>query len=163
MAKKDYYEILGLSRNASETDVKSAYRRLARQHHPDVDKTTGAEERFKEISEAYQVLSNPQKRKTYDQFGSAAFEPGNGFGARSSTGFNPFGQNGFSYSWSSNGAQGFGGFEDPFDLFSQIFGGGFSDAFGQGFRRRQTYQLHLTRAIRGIGRLNLDRAKTADD
>lgn len=154
MAKKDFYEILGVSKNASEADIKSAYRRLARQHHPDVDKSAGAEEKFKELSEAYQVLSDPQRRKTYDQFGSAAFEPGNGFGNQSAGGFNPFGQNGFSYSWSSNGnnQQGYGGFEDPFDLFSQIFGGGFSDAFGQGFRRRQTYQLNLSfnEAIHGV-------------
>lgn len=155
MAKKDFYTTLGVSKNATEAELKSAYRRLARQYHPDVNKTPEAEKKFKEISEAYQVLSDPNKRKTYDQFGSSAFEPGSGMGAGAQgnpfgAGFNPFGQGGFSYSWSSNGGQ--GGFADPFDLFESIFGGGFADAFSQGFRRRQAYQMDLTfdEAINGV-------------
>lgn len=80
MAKKDFYTTLGVSKNATEAELKSAYRRLARQYHPDVNKTPEAEKKFKEISEAYQVLSDPNKRKTYDQFGSSAFEPGSGMG-----------------------------------------------------------------------------------
>lgn len=152
MAKRDYYEILGLKKGASETEIKSAYRKLARQHHPDVDKSAGAADRFKEISEAYQVLSDPQKKQTYDQFGHAAFDRGaGGFGGGNpfGEGFNPFGQGGFSYQWSSNGgAQDFD-FSDPFDLFNQIFGmagGGF------GGPRRPTYQLNLTfeEAIKGV-------------
>lgn len=158
MAGKDYYATLGVSKSASEAEIKSAYRKLAREYHPDINKTQGAEAKFKEVSEAYQILSDPGKRKTYDQFGSAAFEPGSGMGSGGpfggaqgnpfSGGGNPFG--GFSYSWSSNGAQ--GGFEDPFDLFNQIFGGGFADMFSQGFRRRQTYQMDLTfdEAINGV-------------
>lgn len=152
MAKKDFYQTLGVSKNATEAEIKTAYRRLARQHHPDVDKSTGAAERFKEVSEAYQVLSDPNKRRTYDQFGSAAFEPGAGpAGGNPFGGANPFGQ-GFSYSWSSNGGQG-QGFADPFDLFEQIFGmGGFASEFAQGFRRRQTYQMSLTfeEAVHGV-------------
>lgn len=148
MAKKDFYEVLGVGKNASDADIKSAYRRLARQHHPDIDKSEGAAEKFKELSEAYQVLSDPQKRKTYDQFGSAAFESGAGYGGSGNpfgAGFNPFGQSGFSYSWSSNGNQGYsGGTMDPFDLFEQIFGSGFASEFTKGFRRRQTYQMTLT-------------------
>ncbi|MCL4366930.1 DnaJ domain-containing protein, partial [Patescibacteria group bacterium] len=70
--KRDYYEILGVSKSASDAEIKAAYRKLARQYHPDVDKTAGAAERFKEVSEAYQVLSDQQKKRSYDQFGHAA-------------------------------------------------------------------------------------------
>ncbi len=155
MAKKDYYGILGVPKTATEAEMKSAYRKLAREYHPDMNKSADAAEKFKEVSEAYQVLSDPQKRKTYDQFGSAAFEPGNAYGRPGGGayggGFNPFG-GGFSYSWSGNGGQGPEGFADPFDLFEQIFGGGFGDIFSQGFRRRQTFQMDLTfdEAIHGV-------------
>ena len=150
--KKDFYEVLGLSKNATEAEIKSAYRKLARQHHPDVDKSEGAAGRFKEVSEAYQVLSDPAKRKNYDQFGHAAFSGGNPFGGggAGAEGFNPFGNGGFSYSWSTNGSQGQqgnpfgGGFADPFDLFEQIFGGGLGAEFARGFRRRQTFRMELT-------------------
>lgn len=150
--KRDYYEILGINKSATDAEIKSAYRKLARAHHPDVDKTTGAAERFKEISEAYQVLSEPEKRKTYDQFGRSAFEPGAGaYGGANpfAGGGNPFG--GFkTYSWSSKGggpSQGFdfGGFADPFDLFEQIFGGfGGGQGFGQGFRPQPSYQMEIS-------------------
>ncbi len=165
MVKKDYYEILGVSKSATDAEIKSAYRKLARQHHPDVDKSAGAEARFKEISEAYQVLSDQNKRKTYDQFGHSAFAPGGGYGGQGSSpfgeGFNPFGgaqggpfgQGGFSYSWSTSGGQGAEGFADPFDLFEQIFGmGGLGADFARGFRRRQAYQMELTfdEAVHGV-------------
>lgn len=143
-SKKDYYEILGVAKGATESEIKSAYRKLARKYHPDIDKSPGAAEKFKEVSEAYQVISDPQKRQTYDQFGHAAFDRsqggagmgGNPFGE----GFNPFGQGGFSYSWSTNGGQGADfDFSDPFDLFNQIFGMG----AGYNVRRRPTYQLSI--------------------
>lgn len=73
-SKRDYYEILGIARDASVDDVKKAYRKLAMQHHPDRNKEPGAEERFKEISEAYAVLSDAEKRRTYDQYGHAGFD-----------------------------------------------------------------------------------------
>lgn len=157
MAKKDYYQTLGVSESASDSEIKSAYRKLARKHHPDVDKSAGAEAKFKEVSEAYQILSDPNKRKTYDQFGSSAFAPGSGaWGGQGSpfgAGFNPFGQRGFSYSWSTSGGQGGEGFVDPFDLFEQIFGmSGFGAEFARGFRRRQTFQMDLTfdEAVHGV-------------
>src|SRR5512133_3763601 len=77
MAQRDYYEILGVSRGASADDLKSAFRRLARQYHPDVNKSTDAEERFKEINEAYAVLSDNDKRAAYDRYGQAGL---NGMG-----------------------------------------------------------------------------------
>jgi len=127
---KDFYNILGVAKNASPQDVKNAYRKLAREHHPDMvsegDKDA-AEKRFKEISEAYQVLNDPQKRKMYDQFGSAAFAGGPGQGAGGPGGFSGFqgGQQGpFTYAYTSSGgkgAQGFGDF-DPFDVFEDFFG-----------------------------------------
>lgn len=85
MAKKDYYEVLGVDKNASEKDIKMAFRRLAKKYHPDVNKGSDAEEKFKEAQEAYAVLSDENKRKQYDQFGHAAFE--NGGGGFSSGGF----------------------------------------------------------------------------
>ena len=69
--KRDYYEVLGISKGASDAEIKKAYRSLAKKYHPDVNKEAGAEAKFKEINEAYEVLSDPQKRQTYDQFGFA--------------------------------------------------------------------------------------------
>lgn len=111
MAKKDYYEILGVSKTASESEIKSAFRRLAKQYHPDVNKEAGADEKFKEIGEAYSVLSDQNKRKQYDQFGSAAFD-NNGAGG----GFSGFGGNGgFNFDF---------GDIDLGDLFETFMGGG---------------------------------------
>ncbi|MDD3242172.1 MAG: molecular chaperone DnaJ [Eubacteriales bacterium] len=109
--KRDYYEVLGVERGADEAALKSAYRKLAKKYHPDLnpgDKT--AEANFKEVNEAYEVLSDPQKRAQYDQFGHAG--PQGGFGGGAYEG--GFGGGGFS---------GFGGFEDIFDMFSGGFGG----------------------------------------
>ena len=131
--KRDYYEILGVTKTASGAELKSAYRKLARLHHPDIDKSEGADIRFKEIGEAYQVLSNPGKRQNYDRFGHTG--PTNPFG----------GGGGQSYQWSSGNPNvqfDFGGFEDPFQLFEQIFG--MSGFGGAGFKRRPTYQMNLS-------------------
>jgi molecular chaperone DnaJ len=115
MSKRDYYEILGVERGAAEEEIKKAYRKLAVKYHPDKnpgDKT--AEEQFKELGHAYEILSDPQKRAAYDQYGHAAFDPR----ARA-------GRGGFS-----------GGFHDPFEIFRDVFGGGagsiFEEMFGGG-------------------------------
>jgi len=114
MNNTDYYELLGVNRDSNTNEIKKAYRKLAMQYHP--DKNPGdknAEERFKEISEAYAVLSDPQKRHQYDQFGKAGMRGAGGFG-------------GFE-----------GGFVDPFDIFREVFGGGFGDIFGMGGSSRR--------------------------
>src|SRR3954452_7650433 len=92
-AGRDFYATLGVSREASADEIRGAYRRLARNHHPDVNKEAGAEERFKEISEAYDVLSDPEKRAQYDRFGPAWRQAAEGpdAGAGTSGGFGGFG------------------------------------------------------------------------
>ncbi|MBP7859606.1 DnaJ domain-containing protein [Patescibacteria group bacterium] len=121
MASKDYYEILGVSKTATDDELKKAYRKMAREHHPDVaTNKEEAEKKFKEINEAYQVLSDKNKRAQYDQFGSV----GNDFGGNQS-GYsqgNPFG--GYTYTWNSSqgGQQNPFGDVDPFDIFEQVFG-----------------------------------------
>ena len=79
MSKRDYYEVLGVSKNASEDEIKKAYRKLARTYHPDVNKAPDAEEKFKEVKAAYDTLSDSQKRAHYDQFGHT--DPNQGFGS----------------------------------------------------------------------------------
>src|SRR3989344_5629804 len=125
----DFYTTLGVPKSASQDEIKKAYRKLAHQHHP--DKQGGDENKFKEINEAYQVLSDPQKRSQYDQFGSV---PPGGFGSKGFGGFGGRGFDGFDFS------QGFGGcrqggqefdFEDIFDIFGNVFGGQFSGARGR--------------------------------
>lgn len=120
MAKKDLYETLGVSKTATDAEIKSAFRKKAKEYHPDINKDPGAADKFKEISEAYSILSDPTKRKQYDQFGSAAFENNAGAGGTGGAGgFGGFG--GFS-------GGNFGGFDfDDFDLgsiFEQFMGGG---------------------------------------
>src|SRR5271169_488154 len=100
--KRDYYHVLGVERNAGADEIKKSYRKLAVKHHP--DKNPGdksAEDKFKELGEAYEVLSNPDKRAAYDRYGHQAFSQGGGGG---------FG--------------GAGGMHDPFDIFREVFGGG---------------------------------------
>ncbi len=126
--KKDFYEILGLNKNATTSEIKSAYRKLALKFHPDKNKSADAEERFKEINEAYEVLSDAEKKSAYDQFGHAAFDPSSAgpFGGHTYTSQNgPFN---FTYTNSDSDSSNFdfGGFSNPFDIFEQFFGGSFS-------------------------------------
>lgn len=127
MTSRDYYDILGISKNASEEEIKKAYRRLAREHHPDVAKDKKvAEEKFKEINEAYQVLSDSKKRQAYDQFGKAAFQQGAGFQGGPFGGRTQAGQWGpFTYTYTTQARPDFSDFADfgdPFDIFEQVFG-----------------------------------------
>jgi len=123
---KDYYEILGVSKNSPQDEIKKAYRKLALKWHPDRNKTKEAAEKFSEINKAYEVLSDVKKRETYDQYGAAAFERG----AAGGPGQNYTHQQGpFSYSYTTSGSGGnpfegvdFGGFSDPFEIFEQFFG-----------------------------------------
>ena len=134
---KDYYEILGVKKSASQEEVKKAYRKLAHQHHP--DKKGGDEKKFKEINEAYQILGDDQKRAQYDQFGSAAF--GQGGGPPPDWDFSGF--EGFS------GRGGFGG-ADLGDIFEDLFGGlgGFSRSRRRGARRGSDISISLDVSFR---------------
>jgi len=136
MAKRDYYEILEVSKNASESDLKKAYRRLAMKYHPDRNPDDGdAELRFKEVKEAYEVLSDPQKRSAYDQFGHAGVDPSAGGGP----GGGGFGRGGADFS-------------DIFsDVFGDIFGGGRGG--GRAFRGadlRYRMEISLEEAVSGV-------------
>ena len=115
--KRDYYEVLGVNKSATDAEIKKAYRKLAKKYHPDMNKDNPkAEDLFKEVTEAYEVLSDKEKRKLYDQFGHAAFDEGAGQGGAYGAGGQGFG----------SGAGGFGGFG------GQGFRGGFSGGGGFG-------------------------------
>lgn len=160
MNKKDYYEVLGVSKTATDAEIKSAFRKLAKKYHPDVSQEENAAEKFKECQEAYAVLSDPEKRKQYDQFGHAAFQGGG-----------------------AGGAGGFSGFDfgDMSDIFEDLFGGmggfggfsGFSSASGNrrssnGPRKGNDVLYHMTidfeDAVYGTKKeLNLDVVDTCPE
>ena len=144
MASEDYYKVLGVSKSATAEEIKKAYRKLALQYHPDRNKTKEAADKFKEVNRAYEVLSDSQKRQTYDQFGAAAFEQGGmgGAGGPFGGGFGGYQQGPFTYTYSSQGGGfDFGGFSDPFEIFEQFFGGG--NPFGGRTQRRPAYSLAI--------------------
>ncbi|OMH39347.1 molecular chaperone DnaJ [Motiliproteus sp. MSK22-1] len=133
MSKRDYYEVLGVSKDASDRDIKKAYRRMAMKHHPDRNPDDkGAEESFKEANEAYEVLSDAQKKAAYDQYGHAGVDPNGGAG----------------------GFGGTGGFGDVFgDVFGDIFGGGGGSRRShvqRGADLRYTIELDLEEAVKGV-------------
>lgn len=130
-AKRDYYDILGVGKDASASSLKQAYRKQALAWHPDRNKDPQATAKFKEVNEAYEVLSDPKKKEAYDQFGHAAFE-GGGFGGFSGgPGTQTYRQGPFTYTYSTYGGSSpfedlgfdFGGFSDPFEIFETFFGG----------------------------------------
>jgi len=141
--KRDYYDVLGVAKGATDSEIKSAYRKQALQWHPDRNKSTEAESRFKEINEAYQVLSDAKKKATYDQFGHSAFSSG---GTPPGGGFSGFGQGPFQYYYSTSGGENpfgdLGGFSDPFQIFEQFFGGSVSP-FGRRAPRKLHYSLRI--------------------
>lgn len=150
MAKRDYYEVLGLSRGASEEEIKRAYRKLARKYHPDMNPgDPTSEEKFKEISEAHDVLTDPEKKRTYDQFGHNDFGRGSGPGAgawtwRGGEG----GSEGFNFDFSGAGG-GFGSFSD---IFSELFGAGrrsYARRPTRGEDIQYTMQIDFMDAVRG--------------
>lgn len=158
----DYYELLGVKKGANESEIKAAYRKQALKWHPDRNKTAGAADKFKEINKAYEVLTDPQKRQMYDQYGKDAFERG-GFnrtnGARQQ-------QGPFSYTYSTSGGQNpfegmdFGGFSDPFDIFEQFFG--FSNRGGRTRKQRDVYQMEMSfeEAVRGVSKETVIKGKS---
>lgn len=139
MNKKDYYEVLGVSKTATDEEIKRAFRKLAKQYHPDINKEPGAEEKFKEIGEAYAVLSDANKRRQYDQFGHAAFEnSGSGGGA---------------------GFQGFNmGDIDLEDILGDLFGGGFRGFSGFGESSRASSRPSKGEDIRVVLNLTFEEA-----
>jgi len=162
-SKNDYYDLLGVTKSSNAQEIKNAYRKKALEWHPDRhqggDKEE-AEKKFKEINEAYQVLSDANKKSAYDNYGHDAFAPGGGArgGNPFAGGGNPFGgQSGpFTYTWSSGGGKqnpfGNADFGDPFDIFESFFGGG--NPFGGQQRQRQiprySIRLEFMEAVNGV-------------
>ena len=137
-SKRDYYDILGVGKSASTTELKSAYRKMALKWHPDRNKEAGAEAKFKEINEAYEVLSNSDKKAKYDQFGHAAFDPSAGFGSQGGQSYRqghshiPIQQAGFEDMFGGGQDQ---GFQDPFNILSLSCG---QNPFGSQFQPKPT-------------------------
>jgi len=151
VTKRDFYEVLGVSKSASGEEIKRAYRKLALQYHPDRNKEAGASDKFKEVTEAYEVLSDASKKQKYDQFGHSAFDPSSGFGGFG--GGQSYRQGPFTYTYSSNmgdmGGFDFGGFSDPFEIFEQFFGGGYTR---QAAKPRYSLSISFMESMKGVER-----------
>jgi DnaJ-class molecular chaperone len=155
----DYYEVLGVSKNASDAEIKAAYRKQALKWHPDRNKSSEATGKFKEVTKAFEVLSDTKKKEVYDQYGEAAFQRGGpGYGGAADS--QQYSQQGpfhvytnFGGDEGSGGVEGFdfGGFSDPFEIFEQFFG--FQSPFSRQRRtRREVYEITLTfeEAVNGV-------------
>ena len=152
--KRDYYEVLGISKGASDDEIKKAYRKLAKQYHPDINKAPDAEAKFKEINEAYEVLSDPQKKAAYDQFGHAGMEGFAGGGYSSGFGGMNMDDLGDIFSDFFSGMGGFSGFN---------FGGSSSRRSGpiRGENRYMTMDIEFLDSVHGVDRMiNLSVDKT---
>ncbi len=155
-AKSDYYDILGISKSASADEIKKAYRKQALEWHPDrhKDDKEVAEKKFKEINEAYQVLSDSQKKSAYDQYGHDAFTPGGMPGGNPFAG--GFGRQGgpFTYTYTSGGGNPFGNadFGDPFDIFEAFFGGGNPFAGRRQSKPRYSISISFMDAVNGVSK-----------
>jgi len=153
---RDYYDVLGVGKTSTAAELKSAYRKQALQWHPDRNKSPEAETKFKEINEAYEILSNTDKRAAYDQYGHEAFQQG-GMGNPGGGPFGGFGgqqggtyrQGPFTYTYSGGGAENFD-FSDPFEIFEQFFGG--ASPFGRQTRQVPHYSLNISfdEAVHGV-------------
>lgn len=163
----DFYEVLGVSKNATSAEIKAAYRKQALKWHPDRNKTDTATDKFKEINHAYEVLSDAKKRETYDQYGPEAFKRG---GSQQGGGGANYQQGPFSYTYSNMGGDdspfsGFdvGGFSDPFEIFEQFFG--FRSPFSGGGRRRvqrEIFEINLSfeEAVHGVEKETVMKGKS---
>ncbi|MFH0773841.1 MAG: DnaJ C-terminal domain-containing protein [bacterium] len=160
----DYYDLLSLKKGASDAEIKAAYRKQALKWHPDRNKSPEASTKFKEINNAYEVLSDSKKRQMYDQYGKEGFEKG-GFGSHSG-GARQQQQSPFSYTYTSNsGGQNpfegvdFGG-TDPFEIFEQFFG--FGGARPRARKRRDLYQMEISfqEAVHGVEKETVIKGKT---
>ncbi len=156
--KRDYYEVLGVSKSASDNDIKKAFRAQAKKYHPDVNPgDAAAEAKFKEVNEAYEVLSDADKKQKYDQYGHAGVDPNFGAGGGAG-GYGDFG--------------GFSGFSDLGDIFGSIFGSGFGGGFGGSTRRgptkgedlQTTVIIDFMEAVRGVKKeVTISRVQKCDD
>ena len=129
MAERDFYEVLGVNKGSSAEEIKKAYRKKALEWHPDRNKSAEAADKFKEVNRAYEILSDPQKKAAYDQYGHSAFNgPGGGAAGNPFGGGRTYNQGPFTYTYySGGGGSPFGGFDfgnftDPFEIFEQFFG-----------------------------------------
>lgn len=146
----DFYSVLGVSKSATQQEIKTAYRKLALKWHPDKNKSPEADTKFKEINKAYEILSDSKKREMYDQYGESAFSQGGQPGGQSYS----YRQGPFSYTYSSQGGNpfeniDFGGFSDPFDIFEEFFG--FHSPFSRANRKKvYSIQLEFEEAVHGV-------------
>lgn len=166
VAKRDYYDILSVSKNASNSEIKQAYRKMALKYHPDRNKDKDAEAKFKEVNEAYEVLSDFNKKQAYDQFGHAAFAPAGFGGFEGGPSTRTYREGPFTYTYTTYGGGSpfddlgfdFGGFSDPFEIFESFFGG------ASPFRRtaripRYSLKLSFMEAVKGCEKTIVHRGK----